>query len=296
MATTSSEQRTAPARQRPAGALPRPDAITLACFAGVVLIAGANPIAVRFGNAELAPFWGAAIRFTAGAVILFAVAAFMRIPFPRGRALLGGVLFGVLSSFAAYAFIYVALRHVPAGHASSIMASVPLLTFFLAIGHRVERFRWRGLAGGLASAAGIVVLSGAGATGGAPVKYLLMVVAAAACAAESGIVIKKLPRIHPIMMNAIAMAVGSVLLYGTSFLASEHHTLPHRAKTWGSLAFLIIAGSVVMFVLYVTVINRWTVTGASYQFVLFPVVSVLLASQIADEKITLSLAPPARDR
>lgn len=258
-------------------------------FAGVVLIAGANPIAVRFSNAELDPLWGAGLRFGAASILLFLIVLMKRLPLPRHRALLGSVLFGILSSFGAYAFVYIALKHIQASTASPIMASVPLLTFFLAIAHGVERFRWRGLLGGALSVAGIAVLSGVGSDNDGALKYILMVVAGAACAAESGIVIKKFPQTHTIALNAVAMAVGSVLLLASSFAASERHVTPDRAKTWFSVVFLILLGSMVLFLLYVTVVTRWTVTGASYQFVLFPIISVILASLVAGEELTPGL-------
>ena len=41
----------------------RPDLITLAAFAGTALFGAGNAVAIRLGYAELAPFWGAAVRF-----------------------------------------------------------------------------------------------------------------------------------------------------------------------------------------------------------------------------------------
>jgi drug/metabolite transporter (DMT)-like permease len=271
-------------------AVARPDKITLACFAGVVLIAGANPVAVRISNRELAPFWGAGVRFAIASILLFAIASAMRLSVPRGPALQGAALFGLLAGFGAYAFVYVGLKHVHASLAAPVMASVPLITFFLAVAHRVERFRWRGLIGGATSVAGIAILSGVGSSSETPVKYLLYVLAAAICAAEGSIMLKKFPHVHPIMVNAIATGIAAVLLLALSFATSEAHGVPHHARTWLALGFLTLFGSVVLFVLFVTVINRWTVTGASYQFVLFPLVAVLLASWLADEPITSSLA------
>ena len=51
----------------------RPDLITLAAFAGTALFGGGNAVAIRLGYAELAPFWGAAVRFLAAALMLLGV-------------------------------------------------------------------------------------------------------------------------------------------------------------------------------------------------------------------------------
>ena len=43
--------------------VPTVDRTTLLAFGGVVLFGGLNALAVKASNAELAPYWGAAVRF-----------------------------------------------------------------------------------------------------------------------------------------------------------------------------------------------------------------------------------------
>lgn len=64
-----------------------PSRAVLAAFGAFVLIGGFNFVAVRFSNRELAPMFGAGVRFTSAAVLLLAVLALRRLPMPRGRAL-----------------------------------------------------------------------------------------------------------------------------------------------------------------------------------------------------------------
>ena len=76
----------------------RPDGVTLAAFFLFVTLAGGNVIAVRqiaCDTCELEPFWAAAMRFLLAAVILTAIGVAIRSGIPRGRALLGAVLYGV---------------------------------------------------------------------------------------------------------------------------------------------------------------------------------------------------------
>jgi drug/metabolite transporter (DMT)-like permease len=61
-----------------------PDRTTLAAFAVLSLIGGLNVVAVKFSNQELAPLFGAAVRFAAAAVLLFVFVAIRRIPLPKG--------------------------------------------------------------------------------------------------------------------------------------------------------------------------------------------------------------------
>jgi drug/metabolite transporter (DMT)-like permease len=84
----------------------RPDRATLAAFAGVVLMGGSNIVAVRFSNRDLAPFWGAALRFAAASAVMFGIVWARRLPLPRGRSLRLAMLYGVLSFTTSYAFFY----------------------------------------------------------------------------------------------------------------------------------------------------------------------------------------------
>src|ERR671918_3193047 len=131
----------------------------LLAFAGVVLLAGSNIVAVRFSNRELDPFWGAGIRFLGASVILWALVARGRHPLPTGRGLTGALVYGVLSFLVAYAFFYWGSQEVPAGLGGTIIASVPLLTVMLAAMHRLERLRLRGVVGAKVALTGIAVMS-----------------------------------------------------------------------------------------------------------------------------------------
>jgi drug/metabolite transporter (DMT)-like permease len=55
-----------------------------------------------------------------------------------------------------------------------------------------------------------------------------------------------------------------------------------------ALVYLAVA-SPFLFMLVVYVIRRWTATGASYQFVLFPIVSVIGGALLLGEDVTSSL-------
>jgi drug/metabolite transporter (DMT)-like permease len=117
---------------------------------------------------------------------------------------------------------------------------------------------------------------------------VLAVVVAAAAAAESGIVLKLLPSSHPVVTNAIGMSVGAVLLLVLSLVTGDSWEPPESPSVWGAVVYLAIA-SPFLFMLVVYVIQRWTATGASYQFVLFPIVSVIGGALLLGEEVTSSL-------
>jgi drug/metabolite transporter (DMT)-like permease len=264
----------------------RLDLPTLAAFAGAVFLGSVNIVAVQFSNRELEPLWGAGVRFAAASSVLCAIALLGRRPFPRGRPLRGAVVFGLLAFTGAYALFYVGTQRVSAGTAGVLMALVPLLTLLLAAAQGLERWSWRGLAGSMLAVAGIaVILSGAPA-GAAPIGSVMLVVGAATCASQAGIVVKRIPQADVITTNGVAMAVGAVLLLTLSFGLGETHSAPSSPSVWVAVLFLAFVGSPLLFILYVFVLNRWTASAASYQFVLFPPLTIVLGALLAGESIS----------
>ncbi len=261
----------------------------MAAFAGVVLIGSLNIVAVRISNRELDPFWGASARFTMAAAAMFGIMLARRLSPPRGRSLVGAVIYGTMAFGVAYALFYRGVVGVPAGIAGVIMGSVPLLTVLLSSAERVEPFSLRALVGALVAGVGIIVIVAEPPGGSIAIGGVLAIFGAAATSAQSGIVVKKIPDSHPVTTNAIAMAIGATLLLGLSFATGESHTAPTSTSVWIALLYLGLVGSPVLFILYVTVLQRWTVTGASYQFVLFPPTTILLGAAIVDEPLTLAV-------
>jgi drug/metabolite transporter (DMT)-like permease len=118
------------------------------------------------------------------------------------------------------------------------------------------------------------------------IPHILAIVASSACFAEAGIVIKLFPPGHPFSTNAVAMTVGALIMGAASLIAGESRTLPSSTSTWMAMIFLVLGATVIGFLLYLFALERWTATGISYSFVLYPIVTVVLASILTDETIS----------
>lgn len=260
--------------------------VPLLAFVTIVVLLGVNFVAVRFSNAELAPFWGAALRFTIASFILFMIVLFRRLPLPRGMGLVGASLYGILVFGGTYAFVYWALLYVPSGIASVTFATIPLITLFIAAPLKLEQLTWRGLIGGVLVLIGIGIVFEEQLQADVPLVALVVLALAAICAALSGIVIKRFPRSHPISTNAVAMAVGSVLLIVISRSVDESWHLPVLPETLNALAWLIMS-AIIAFILTVWLLSKWNASAVSYSSVLMPLVTVAVASWLAGENMTL---------
>jgi drug/metabolite transporter (DMT)-like permease len=259
---------------------------TLLAFAVLVLVGGTNAVAIRFSNLELPPFWGAGSRYAAAALILWAIVLVRRIALPKGRALVGALLYGLLGTGASFAFVYWALLRVQASQSIVVLALIPLITLFLAWAHGLEALSWRRVIGALVAIVGIFIVVGAGLGTSVPVLSLLALLAGSVCVAEGSVIVKLFPQGHPVATNAVALTAGSLLLIGLSLVTGEAWILPATTTTWAVFIYLVLFGSVLMFILYLTVLTRWTASATSYSFLLFPVVTVPLAALLAGEVIT----------
>ncbi|MEX2552415.1 MAG: EamA family transporter [Actinomycetota bacterium] len=258
----------------------------MAGFVTVVLLGGLNLVAVKFSNQGLPPFYGAAVRFLIAAALMFAFVLIRRIPLPKGRELTATMIYGVLGFAGFYAFGYWALVTLPAAAAGVLIASAPLITVLLASWQKVETLTARGLTGAVLTILGIAVMVGSPTGGVVTLGAVLAVLAAAACDAEALIVVKKMPTGDPVSTNAVAMMFGAILLFALSLVARERWSVPTDTVTLAALAYLVVLGSIALFVVYLRTLKRWTASGMSYMFVLMPVVAAVLGYWLLDEPIT----------
>ncbi len=115
---------------------------------------------------------------------------------------------------------------------------------------------------------------------------LLAVLGSVLCFAEAAVLPRRFPPVHPVAMNAVGMVASAVVLVGASALAGEPHVLPERVATWLALGYVAAIGSVVVFLLYLFVIQQWTASRAAYLLVVVPFVTVVLSAWLDDEPVS----------
>ncbi|MGH3442385.1 MAG: DMT family transporter [Nitriliruptorales bacterium] len=262
-----------------------PGPSTLAAFLGTVVIGGSNFTAVAFSNKELAPLFGATVRFGAAAVLMFAITFAGRYRLPRGRAITGAVVYGSLGFGAAYGLLYFAIDGLGAGTLSVLLASAPLVTLALAVVYGQERFTTRGVVGAVLVIVGFAVLS-ADKLGTVRPIYLVAGLLAVLSVSTSTVVIKGYPQAHPVTSNAIGMASGAVLLAAGSLVVGEPWTVPADGSTWMALLWLAVLGTVGMFAMFLYVVKTWTASASAYVVTLMPIVAIPVAALLLGERAT----------
>jgi drug/metabolite transporter (DMT)-like permease len=136
---------------------------------------------------------------------------------------------------------------------------------------------------------GVAVVYGLSLGTPVPLLSLLAVLGGVLCFAQGTVVLRRYSDVHPVTMNALGMAVAAIVLVAASLIVGEPRVLPRRVETWIALGYLVVIGSIVVFVLYMFVVQQWNASRASYAFVITPVVTVLLSAWLDDEPIGIGL-------
>jgi drug/metabolite transporter (DMT)-like permease len=263
--------------------------VALTAFVTYAVLAGGNAVGVRFSNRELAPLWGAGLRFALAAALLVAVMVVFRLALPWGRALVGSLLYGLFNFAGSFGLTYYGLVQLHAGLGQILLALVPLATLLLAVLWRQERLGGAAVIGTLLALAGVAVIFYSPLLQSVPLLSVLAVVGGAICFAQALVLVRRFPPVHPVTMNAIGMTTGAAVLLAAALVAGEPIVLPHRPETWAAMAYLVVIGSVVVFLLYLVVLRYWAASRASYGFVIIPFVTLLLSAWLDNEPVGLGL-------
>ena len=260
--------------------------LTVLAFVTVIVLGGLNGIAAKQVLGEVEPFWSGAIRFAIAGLLMLAIVVATRRALPRGRSLLGAIAYGALGFALTFGLFMTGLRDTPVSTAAVFLALTPLMTFGLAIVHGQERFRLQGFVGALVALVGVAVIFGDQLASNIPLASLLLLLLGALCLAETGVIVKLIPRSDPIGTNAVGMLTGCAVLLLLSLFTGEPRRLPTEPITWGALFYLATLGSVVLFGLFVYTLERWTASAVSYSDLLIPLVTIAIATLLTGERFS----------
>jgi drug/metabolite transporter (DMT)-like permease len=264
----------------------RGDGATLVAFLLAVVLGGIGPVMTRITLQELPPMWGGAFRFTLAAGLLLTIVVVRGIPVPRGRALAGTVMFGALGMGLSTILIYRGLVDAPAGVSQVILALVPLETFLIAVALRIERFRLAGIVGAGLAVVGVGVVFSSQLSANVPLGGLLSLLAAGLSIASTTVVLKWFPATQPLSAASVALPIGALMFWSASLLFGEARPLPASPPVWIAFGWLVFVGTIGVMTLFLYVITKLSASTASYQFLLLPLVTVVVSAIVTGEQIT----------
>jgi drug/metabolite transporter (DMT)-like permease len=271
----------------------RPAWKTLLAFAIIYFVWGSTYLAIRVGVREIPPFLMAAMRFfVAGlALCIWVVARGERLP--TKREWINASLLSIVMFVFDYGVLFWAEQRIASGIAAVMVATIPA---FMAVSEivllRTQRMTLRlGLAlligiGGVA-----VLMSRSLNFGGEPVDRMSAIglLIASISWSVASIVGRKVA-----LPKSKAMSAGAQMLAGGVFLTLTSAALGEfrgfdasrvSREAWLSLAYLIVAGSIVGFTAYLWLLHHESPTKVATYAYVNPVVAVLVGYFLGGEAL-----------
>lgn len=254
-------------------------------FTTCCLIWGSTFLVIRIGNSSLPAIWAAVLRLALASVLLAAIAFALRRRWPRGAELRAALAFGFVDFGISLPLLYWGEREVPSGVAAVMFATIPLTTSLFAWGMGLERLRAGTLIAAVLAIGGVALLAASPIAPGVTAPAVVAVALAAITASLAGVLLKRAPGADPFAMNSLAHGVGAVVCLAISAAMGERWVLPRGAEWWPVL-YLTVVGSIVAFVTFAWLLQRWPASRASFIAVCTPVVATLLGARVLGERLT----------
>ncbi len=252
-------------------------------FAICVLIWSTTWHAIVYQIAEVAPEWSVALRFSLAGVLVLAGCRWhaLRLHFsPRAHALFA--LQGVFMYSLSYICVYHAELHVPSGLVAVGFSASPLLSGLGAWLLWRSPLPARFVAGGVAGVAGVALIFWPefGQVGAAAALGAAFTAAAVLLATVGGLLVHAGARRDTPFWPSLGYSLfySSLCSAALAWLAGLPLVLPSSVQWWGSLAYLVLAGTVVAFACWLTLQQRLGPGKAGTVGVATPVLALVVSA------------------
>ncbi len=260
----------------------------------IYLVWGSTYLAIRYAVETLPPFLMAGTRFLIAGTILYAWRRLAGDPAPTRGQWLRASIIGLLMLLGGNGLLSLAEQHVASGIAALIIGSVPLwMTTIEALRPGGVRPNGLGIVGLVIGFGGIALLVAPSLLSGDPLQSqplgILMLLGASLFWSLGSIYSRtaSLPD-STLLSTAMEMLAGAAGLYLVGAFAGEWSRLALAdvtARSWFSLLYLVVFGSMVGFTAYAWLLRAAPVSlVATYAYV-NPLVAILLGSLLAQESL-----------
>jgi drug/metabolite transporter (DMT)-like permease len=266
-----------------------PRSLVWTLYAALVLIWSSTWVVIAVGLEDVAPFFGAGIRFTLAGAGVLAAAAIMRRPL-RTDAMLAALI-ALLPFATTYGLIYWAEQYVPSGLTAVLFGVLPLYVALLSVAFLPqERLSPRLLAGVAVALGGLVLAFGESLQLGSGAKAALAataIVASPLASAIGNVAIKRRGAgADPLVLNGWAMLGGGLVLLAISAPSEDWGATVWTAASIGSIVYLAAFGTAFTFVTLTVLLRELPAMTASFISLIIPFGALALGALVRDEAIT----------
>jgi drug/metabolite transporter (DMT)-like permease/uncharacterized protein YjiS (DUF1127 family) len=243
------------------------------------------------GNAD--PLTLAILRWGIGFLCVLPIALILRVRWPRRHDWLGIACLG-LCFFGVFFILYnVAVSYTTAARASLALSTLPLQTMLVGALLGVEKLTARKSAGVGIAVLGVfaALASGLAAAPAGAWRGELIMTGAVLCMAFYNVWSRPfIQRSSALGFLAVGMGSGAAVLILVGVLTNRVAVLSSfGAPQWIAGLYLGVGGGALAFILWVLALQRATPTRVASTMTVNPIAAALLATQLVDEPIALSL-------
>ena len=258
-----------------------------AAIAGIVLVWGVNNIAAKYMTDHIPPIFMGGMRFAIALIFLF---PFIKPPFPDPKRLLAILLLiGPLNA----GLIYLGFSMIDSMSAFivSLQLWVPFTALFawLILGEVMVGLQLWGLAIAFGGIAWMTLSPGAQSD----IPGILIGVVASICWALGTILVRQVPSIKPLKLQALTAVISAPLMFSVAF-TTEKDIIPAviaaPVMVWVSIAWAAILSTVGATALMFWLVQRREPGRIMPYFLLTPLVSSLISVLLLGEIVTWQVA------
>jgi drug/metabolite transporter (DMT)-like permease len=277
-------------------AAPSRTALLLA-FAAIYLIWGSTYLGIRVAVQTMPPFLMAGMRFAVAGVLIFGFLRLKGAPWPNARQWRDQVVVGAFLLLGGNAVVSWAELRTPSGITSLILGASPLFMVLIEwIRPGGKRPTFSLVVGVAVGILGILLLLGPDAIpeGYRPPAAAIIALFGASVSWWIGSLYSKHANTEtPLLMaSAMQMLTGSLCMLLTGLLLGEGRALQLSSislHSWMAFSYLVVAGSIVAFPVYVWLLEHSTPAKVSTYAYVNPVVAVILGWAILGEPLNLRI-------
>jgi drug/metabolite transporter (DMT)-like permease len=267
-------------------------------FAAIYIIWGSTYLGIRVAVETMPPFLMAGVRFLLAGTVLFSALKFRGAAWPTRAQWRDHTIVGTCLLLGGNAVVAWAEQTVPSGLTTLILGASPLFMVLMEWlrpgGTKPTAALWLGFAVGLG---GLFILLGPGALpdGIRPPTLSVIALLFASLSWWGGSLYGKHAKsgATPLMSAALQMVSGGVIMTLVGLALGETarvHFAAIGTRSWLAWSYLVVAGSLVAFPVYVWLLKHSTPARVSTYAYVNPIVAVLLGWAILNEPLTPRIA------
>lgn len=269
----------------------------LLAFAAIYLIWGSTYLGIRVAVQTMPPFLMAGMRFAVAGVLIFGFLRFRGAAWPTVKQWRDQLVIGIFILLGGNAVVSWAEQRTPSGITSLILGSSPLVMVLLEWIRPGGRKPTVSLIVGVAvGILGIVLLLGPDAIPEGyrpPAADIIALFVASTSWWIGSLYGKHVNTGTPLLMAAaMQMLAGSMCMLLTGFILGEGSALHFSSislHSWLAFSYLVVAGSIVAFPVYVWLLEHSTPAKVSTYAYVNPVVAVFLGWAVIGEPLNFRI-------